>query len=189
MNTKIQDTYIPKNVFFTNGKGKHKDKLVSFELALRDAGIEKCNLVKVSSILPPNCKIISKEQGLTTIKPGQITFCVMAENYSKEPGQLISAAIGCAIPVEKTQFGYIGEYKSFDQNEKDAGKYAEYLATEMLASKIGIKFDWNASYDKKNKVFTIQNKLFKTQNIAKSVVCDKNGYWTAVIAAAIFVMF
>ena len=40
----------PKKIFFTKGVGVHKDKLSSFEVALRSAGIEKCNLVYVSSI-------------------------------------------------------------------------------------------------------------------------------------------
>ena len=55
---------VPRYVFFTKGVGIHKDKLNSFELALRAAGIAPYNLVKVSSILPPRCRIISKEKGL-----------------------------------------------------------------------------------------------------------------------------
>jgi pyruvoyl-dependent arginine decarboxylase len=55
---------IPRKAFITKGTGVHKDKLASFELALRAARIEKFNLVCVSSILPPNCKIVPKEEGL-----------------------------------------------------------------------------------------------------------------------------
>ena len=36
---------IPKQIFFTKGVGRHKEYLQSFELALRDAGIEKCAYV------------------------------------------------------------------------------------------------------------------------------------------------
>ena len=54
---------VPKKVFFTKGVGHHKHELQSFELALRNAGIEKSNLVSVSSIVPPNCKIITREKG------------------------------------------------------------------------------------------------------------------------------
>ena len=52
---------VPTKIFFTKGVGVHKDRLASFELALRNAGIEKFNLVYVSSIFPPGAKIISKE--------------------------------------------------------------------------------------------------------------------------------
>lgn len=61
---------VPRKVFLTKGVGIHKDKLASFELALRNAGIEKCNLVCVSSIFPPECKMISKDEGLKMLKPG-----------------------------------------------------------------------------------------------------------------------
>ena len=43
---------VPKRIFFTKGVGKHKERLTSFELALRDAGIAAQNLVRVSSIFP-----------------------------------------------------------------------------------------------------------------------------------------
>ena len=53
------DDFMPKECFFTKGVGRHKEKLMSFELALRDAGIEKQNLVRVSSSYPTSCTIIS----------------------------------------------------------------------------------------------------------------------------------
>src|ERR671916_2743539 len=55
--------YVPKMMFLTKGKGMHKDYLTSFELALRDADIADLNLVSVSSIKPPQCKIISRQEG------------------------------------------------------------------------------------------------------------------------------
>ena len=56
-------SFVPSRMFFTKGVGRHKDYLNSFELALRDAHIEGCNLVTVSSILPAQCKIISVKKG------------------------------------------------------------------------------------------------------------------------------
>ena len=49
---------IPEKIFLTKGVGTHKERLASFELALRDAGIASCNLVYVSSIVPPNCAVL-----------------------------------------------------------------------------------------------------------------------------------
>ena len=109
---------IPKKMFLTKGKGVHKDRLASFELALRDAGIEICNLVHVSSILPPNCEIISKEEGRKELSPGQITFCVMAREETNEPSRLISAAIGVAVPQRKEEYGYLSR-KTSSQRIKD----------------------------------------------------------------------
>ena len=77
--------FVPRKLFLTKGVGVHKDKLASFEVALRDAGVEKCNLVYVSSILPPHCKVIPKRDGVALLQPGLITFCVMARNETSEP--------------------------------------------------------------------------------------------------------
>ena len=125
---------VPTKVFLTKGVGVHKDKLASFELALRDAGIEKCNVVCVSSIFPPNCKIISKEEGIRELKPGEITYCVMAKNESNEPNRLISSSIGLAIPKDNNQYGYLSEHHAFGEKGERAGKYAEDLAATMLAT-------------------------------------------------------
>ncbi|AGK61602.1 arginine decarboxylase [Archaeoglobus sulfaticallidus PM70-1] len=130
---------VPKKVFLVSGKGSHSDALVSFELALRDAGIEKFNLVTVSSILPPNCEIVDKEEGLKHLSPGEIVFTVMARYTSNQAGKKIFASIGLARP-EKGH-GYLTEYsgewdKSVD--EKHAEKMAE-LMVESMGSKATFK--------------------------------------------------
>lgn len=130
--------FIPTRLFLTKGKGVNKDKLASFEAALRDAGIEKCNLVYVSSILPPNCKIMSKEEGVKELNAGQITFCVMARSETNEPNRLVTAAIGIAVPKIET-YGYISEHHSYGETAKKAGDYAEDLAATMLATTLGIE--------------------------------------------------
>ena len=103
---------IPEKIFFTKGVGVHKEKLASFELALRDAGIATCNLVYVSSIIPPGCAVLSKEKGLSLLKPGQIIFCVMSRIDTNEPNRLIAAAIGMALPYDESVYGYLSEHKS-----------------------------------------------------------------------------
>lgn len=178
---------VPKEIFFTKGVGVQKERLASFEFALRDAGIEKFNLVKVSSILPPNCRIISKKQGLKKISPGQIVFVVLSENASNEPNRLVAASIGLAVPADKSTYGYLSEHHSFGQKERVAGDYAEDLAASMLASTLGIKFDENAHYDEKKELWRVSGKIFKTTNVTQSAIVPKNGKWVSVIAAAVFV--
>src|SRR4030042_4997400 len=106
---------IPEYFFLTNGVGKHRDQLQSFELALRDAGIQYCNLVNVSSIVPAGCKLISQEQGLKMLQPGEITYVVLARNSTKEPHRLLASSIGVAIPTGKHQYGYLSEHHSYGQ--------------------------------------------------------------------------
>ena len=83
------EVFVPKAVFFTKGAGKHRTKLQSFELALRDADIEVFNLVRVSSIFPPHCKVISRGRGMAKLQPGQITHVVLAEASTNEPSRMV----------------------------------------------------------------------------------------------------
>ncbi len=183
-----EDNFLPKQMFLTKGMGRHREKLSSFELALRSAGIEKYNIVRVSSILPPNCKIITREKGIKQLKPGQILFVVLAENSTNEPNRLLSASIGVAIPNNKEHYGYLSEHHSFGQKERVSGEYAEDLAAEMLASTYGIKFDIDASYDEKKDIFRVDGRIIKTRHNTQSVVCGKDGLWTTVISAAVFIL-
>ncbi len=177
--------YIPSKIFFTKGVGKHKDYLSSFELALRNAGIEICNLVSVSSIFPPGCKRISKEEGLKNIQPGQVTFAVMARNSTNEPNRLIAASIGVALPADDTQYGYLSEHHPYGVKEKIAGDYAEDLAAQMLATTLGIEFDAETDWNEREQVFKLSGKIVKTFNITQSAEGDRTGLWTTVIAVAV----
>jgi arginine decarboxylase len=177
---------VPKKVFLTRGVGVHKDKLASFELALRDAGIEKCNLVCVSSIFPPNCKIISKEEGLKLLNPGQVTFCVMARNESNEPNRLISSSIGLAIPKDNSNYGYLSEHHAFGETGKKTGDYAEDLAATMLATTLGVDFDPDTAWEEREQVYKASGHIFKTTNITQSAECNKQGKWTTVLSVAVF---
>jgi len=180
---------VPKYVFLTKGIGTHEDKLQSFEFALRSAGIEKCNIVRVSSILPPDCKLINREKGLSHLKPGMITFAVMSTCASNEPRRLIAASIGCAIPTAKAMYGYLSEYHAFGQTEKASGDYAEDLAATMLASTLGVQdFDEDKSWDEKKEVFRISGKIIRTTNITQSTVVKKNAGFTTVLAAAVLLI-
>ena len=178
---------IPTKMFFTKGVGVHKDRLASFELALRKAGIEMCNLVSVSSILPPDCKIISREEGLSLLKPGQITFVVLAKNETNEANRLISAAIGLALPKGNNSYGYLSEHYSFGETAQKAGDYAEDLAATMLATTLGIEFDPETAWDERKQVYKASGKIFKTTHICQSVEGNKDGLWTTVVAAAVFI--
>jgi arginine decarboxylase len=178
--------FVPKKIFFTRGVGHHKDELHSFERALRNAGIEKCNLVTVSSILPPKCEIISSEEGLTYLIPGAITYCVLSRNCSNENSRLLAAAVGCAVPTNRDTYGYISEHHSFGQNEKEAGDYAEDLAAGMLASTLGVDFNVDDSWDERKEIFKISGKIVGTRNITMAANVQK-GSFTSVIAAAVFI--
>jgi arginine decarboxylase len=178
---------VPKAAFTTKGVGKHKEKLTSFEMALRDAKIAEFNLVRVSSIFPPNCKLISQAQGLKQLRPGQIVHVVISENSTHEPHRLVASSIGLAIPKDPNYYGYISEHHSFGQTDSIAGEYAEDLAAYMLATILGAPFDPDKSYDEQKDIWQISGHVVTTRNVTQSAVGDKNGLWTTVVAAVVFV--
>lgn len=177
---------IPKKVFLTKGVGRHKEKLASFELALRNAGIEKLNLVSVSSILPPNCKFITRERGLQELNPGEITHVVMARTETNENNRLVVASIGCAIPSDSNSYGYLSEHHAAGETEQEAGDYAEDLAATMLATTLGIEFDPEKAWNEREQEYKASGKIIRTRNITQSAQ-GKRGMWTTVIAAAAFI--
>ncbi len=178
---------VPKKIFFTRGVGRHKEKLQSLELALRKAGIEKCNLVRVSSIFPPNCKIVSKAQGIKLLEPGQIVFCVMSTNETNEPHRMISASVGLAVPAAQNHYGYLSEHHANGETDETSGDYSEDLAASMLASTLGIEFDPEKNYDERKEIYRMSGKIVTSRNTTQSARGDKNGLWSTVVSAAVFI--
>ncbi len=180
---------IPTRMFFTKGAGHHKNKLQSFEIALRNADIAMCNIVPVSSIFPPNCKIIARARGIKLLKPGQVTFAVMAREATCEPNRLVSAAVGLATPKNSGQYGYLSEHHAFGETMKKSADFAEDLAATMLASTLGIELDPDVAWDERKEEYKVgQKHKFVSRSICQSAQGHKDGLWTTVLACAVFLM-
>ncbi len=179
---------VPKEVFFTKGVGRHRNRLQSFELALRHSGIEKGNLVRVSSIFPPKAVIIPKSKGLDKLQPGEITYVVLAEASTDEPSRLVGAGIGLALPARGEQYGYISEHHGFGMTEERLGDFVEDMAATMLATTLGIEFDPETDYDERKEIYKMSGRIVKTRNIVQTAEGDKNGLWTTVVAAAVMLL-
>lgn len=177
---------VASKLVLTKGVGQNKEKLVSFELALRNAKIAPFNIVKVSSIFPPRCEIVPVRQGLKNLTPGQIVHAVLAEASTNEHHRLIAASVGVAIPKDRERFGYLSEYHSHGEDEKTAGDYAEDIAAQMLATILGLEFDVNESYNKRLDVWKLSDEIVQTRNITQTAVGKKN-VWTTVVAAGILI--
>ncbi len=178
--------FVCKEIFLTKGVGRHPEKLASFEEALRDAKIARFNLVHVSSIFPPKCRLIKPSSGLKKLTSGQIVHAVVARNSVKENHRLISASIGLAIPKDRKNHGYIAEHHSWGEPDSHAGDYAEDLAAMMLSTTLGIQFDPEDSWDQKEEQWEMSGKIVRTLNTTQSAIGRENE-WTSVVAAAIFV--
>ena len=177
--------YIPSKMFFTKGVGRHKEKLTSFEMALRNAGIAPFNLVSVSSIYPAGCKTVEREEGLKELIPGQIVHAVISKSQTNEPARMINASIGVAIPTDNNVYGYLSEHHGFGETEEHSGNYAEDLAAEMLSTILGDEFDPDSDWDEKRQIWKISGKIVESRNITAVAVGNNKGRWTTVLTAAI----
>jgi len=144
-------------------------------------------LVNVSSIIPPGCQNITLEHGVEMLRPGEITFLVLARNATNEPHRLIASSIGVAIPSGNNNYGYLSEHHSYGQPDDKAGDYAEDLAASMLATTMGLQFDPEIAWHEKEQLFKASGMIIQTRNVTQSATGDKDGQWTTVIAAAVFV--
>jgi arginine decarboxylase len=178
---------VPRFAFFTKGRGVHPQKLNSFEMALRDAGIAQFNLVRVSSIFPPRCKIINNEVGLRCLAPGQIVHCVMSQSETNEPNRLIGAGVGLARPRDPDQYGYLSEHHSFGETAKKVADYSEDLAATMLATVLGVEFDALKNYDERREIYKMSGRIVESRSVVQSAEGHKDGLWTTVLAACVFV--
>lgn len=177
---------MPQCVFLTHGVGVGRQQLTAFEYALRDADIEQQNLVSVSSILPPGCRLISKTQGAASLSPGEVTFCVMARAEQNEPGRRISASIGVARPTEPKNYGYIFEHYGFGMTAQESGDYAEDLAATMLASTLGVEFDPEVAWNQHKKIYETSKLTIDSLSETAAAEGAPSGKSTCVVAAAVF---
>lgn len=180
---------VPRKVFITKGVGVHEKQLTSRELAMTDAGVEKMNMIKASSIIPPRCEFISVREGKELLMIGQMAFAILAQCSTNEPHKRISAAIGIAKPDDPDAYGFFTEVEEDQGYGKTADKAAEevmYLAISNLAMSWRAK--WNDKmFDPKKKIYRIKNKAVRASNVTQSASGDPDGRYTTVFVAAVFI--
>lgn len=181
----ILTNLVPKKMFLTKGVGRSIYQLKSFEDALRVAGVAQQNLVSVSSILPPKCKIVPRDEGLKHLKPGAITFCVMARTDTNEHGRLIASSIGIAIPRDRNNWGYLSEVHGHGMNKQEAEDMSEDLAAGMLGTTLGLEVDPNKAWSEKEQAYKASGLFIKTSNITQ-VAKGRKRLWTTTVALAVF---
>lgn len=176
---------VPTKIFLTKGVGRHMYQLKSFEDALRKAGVAQQNLVQVSSILPPRCKIISKEKGLKLLVPGEISFCVIARADTNEHQRLVASSVGIAVPKDNNNWGYLSEVHGYGMNEQEAADRSEDLAAGMLGTTLGLEVDPGKAWSEKEQVYKSSGLIIRTSNVTQTAKGLKD-LWTTTVAIAMF---
>jgi arginine decarboxylase len=110
----------------------------------------------------------------------------MSRNSTNEPNRLIGAAVGVALPKDQSNYGYISEHHCFGVTSKKLEDYTEDLAATMLATTLGLEFDPDKAWDKRKQEYKMSRQIVRTQSVAQTAEGDKDGLWTTVIAAAVF---
>ncbi|MBO7719344.1 MAG: arginine decarboxylase, pyruvoyl-dependent [Methanosphaera sp.] len=112
-------------ISLTKGKSEGPTRLNAFDNALLDADIGNVNLIPVSSMLPPDIKVIKMPE----LKPGEMTNCVLAHQYSDNPGDKISAVIAYAL---SDKMGCVVENTGVNKTEKELLEEARFMAEYMI---------------------------------------------------------
>ena len=154
-------------------------------MALRDAKIAQHNLVRVSSIFPPECEIVPREEGADLLRPGQVVFCVLSEAATNEPSRRVGASVGVALPKDRSMYGYISEHHAFGQSARAMGDYAEDLAAQMLATVLGAPFHPEEAWDERKEQWRLSGHVVKTQNHTIVAEAPEDGSWVTVVSAAV----
>ena len=156
------DDFMPKECFFTKGVGRHKQKLMSFELRF----VTPASKSKTSSACPrfirPAAKSFPKMTACLNSSPAKLHFVVLAEAATDEPNRLICAGIGLAIPKNHVH-GYIAEHHGYGMTEKRTEDLCEDLAATMLATTLGIPFDAEKAWDEREQQFMMSGEIVKTR--------------------------
>jgi arginine decarboxylase len=190
MSGKIQDVInpmVPKGVFLTKGVGIHSERLNSFEEALREARISSFNLVTVSSIVPPHCRLLDIQEGLRLMSPGQLTFSVMSRGDSNEEGRLISAAVAILLPENPNDYGYISEFHGYGMEADEVEDWVCDQAAELYASAKGLKINWKRAWSPEDEKYTLEERSFSPKYVV-SMARGKKGKWVTTVAAAVFIL-
>jgi arginine decarboxylase len=176
-------------VFFTAGRGVHEHERVAVQHALREAGVGDCNLVKVSSVIPPGCRVIDRAEAKELLRPGNIVFAVIAQAVTQEPHQRLSVGIGWAIPEQEGVPGYIAEVEEEQARGLSGDACADEVGTtavRLLAERLRAKVDAEVPWKRHKGWFNLGRTRATAGSLTSTVVGDEKGRYTAAVALAVY---
>lgn len=111
---------IAKQCCISKGVGKSKNGLPSFDRALIEAGVGNYNLVRLSSILPAECKWVDVKDLPQYLKEGSLLPTAYSTITSDVLGDTLISTIGVGIPKDVKNVGVIMEYSDKNISEEKA---------------------------------------------------------------------
>jgi arginine decarboxylase len=104
----------PTQYFLVSGASDGMTPLNAFDGALLQAGIGNTNIVKMSSIVPPHCQLISP----IPLPLGALVPAAYGALSSDVPGEMIGAGVAIALPEDENRNGLIMEYSGKGDRSK-----------------------------------------------------------------------
>jgi arginine decarboxylase len=123
----------PKKYFLTSGSAEGETELTAFDGALLKAGIGNINLIKVSSILPPQAEYVPELK----LPFGALVPTAFGSIVCEEPGTIISAAV--AVGISEDSFGVIMELADKLIREEAENKIEQMVKESFAMRKMKLK--------------------------------------------------
>lgn len=139
----------PKKFKLVAGSAEGKTLLNSFDNALLAAGIGNVNLIRISSILPPESLYAPD----LAFPPGSLVPTAYGYIISENKGEKIAAAVG--IGFSSDTFGVIMEHACIGDSEK-AKTHVRYMLENAFATR-GLQL--------------VDVKLAATEHVVQSIGC------------------
>ncbi len=136
----------PKKYFLTAAAAEGRSELNAFDNALLKARIGNVNLIRVSSILPPEAELDEKLK----IPAGSLVPTAYGSIISDVPGEIISAAV--AVGLSQDSFGVIMEF---------SGRCTKDRAVEIITEMVREAFETREKPLKEIKVEAVEHKVEK----------------------------
>jgi arginine decarboxylase len=188
-------TFSPTRIFFSRGVGVHSIQRVAVQRAMEDAGVQDLNLVKVTSVIPARCEVITSRHGLRLLEPGSVCFGVIAQGETNEPHQRVTAALCWGQPIGDDLPGYITEIEEEQtkgKSEKTAVDEAGQALVHLFGDKIGANVNaervWGARGQ--SRYIRVGGRRIRVGSIVSSAVGteeqDGEKKYTVVLAVAVY---
>ena len=143
---------------------------------------------KTASVIPPACQLISREEGIRLPRPGQITFAIIAQTETNEPGQIISAGIGMAKSKDKTQHGFLIEVEqAIGRTPEDVEQDVIEMSIENLVTQWDKTFDGEKVFRKAKKNYKIGDQQILVDSFVQTAKGAEQNKWTVAVVLAVFI--
>jgi arginine decarboxylase len=185
----------PTRIFFSRGVGVHSIQRVAIQRAMEDAGVNDLNLVKVTSVIPPKCEIITAQHGLRLLRPGSVCFAVIGQGETNEPHQRVTASLCWGQPVGDDLPGYITEVEedlAKGKSEKTASDEAGQALVQIFAEKLGVKANAERVWGRRgqSRYIRVGNRRIRVGSVVSSAVGaeeqDGEKKYTVAVVVGVF---